>query len=96
METKELMIGDKVMVKVLSQIPEPMYSTLGQLMIIQEIYKSSQSHFSMTKRKYCYEYTEYRQYKCCECGRTMHEPTSHYCNGQYRKYNLKFKKYETI
>ena len=44
----------------------------------------------MTKRKYCYEFTEYRQYKCCECGRTMHEPTSHYCNGEFRKHNLEF------
>lgn len=44
----------------------------------------------MTKRKYCYEYTEYRQYKCCECGRTMHEPVPHICNGQYRKYKLNF------
>ena len=47
----------------------------------------------MTKRKYFYEYTEYRQYKCCECGRTMHEPTPHICNGQYIKHKLKFKKY---
>ena len=44
----------------------------------------------MTKRKYHYEFSEYRQYKCCECGRTMHEPTPHYCNGQYRKYKLNF------
>ena len=47
----------------------------------------------MTKRKYFYEFTEYRQYKCCLCGRTMHEPTPHICNGQYRKYKLKFNKY---
>ena len=46
----------------------------------------------MTKRKYCYEYTDYRQYKCCECGRTMHEPAPHICNGQYRKYKIKFVK----
>lgn len=46
----------------------------------------------MTKKKYCYEYTEYRQYKCCECGRTMHEPTPHYCNRQYRKHKLIFMK----
>ena len=46
----------------------------------------------MTKKKYCYEYTEYRQYKCCLCGRTMHKPTPHICNGQYRKHNLKFTK----
>ena len=46
----------------------------------------------MTKRKYCNEFTEHRQFKCCECGRTMHEPTPHYCNGQYRKYNLEFLK----
>lgn len=44
----------------------------------------------MTKRKYCYEFTKYRQYKCCICGRTMHEPTPHICNGQYRKHNLEF------
>lgn len=50
----------------------------------------------MSKKSYCYEFTEYRQYKCCECGRTMHEPTSHYCNGNYRKHNLTFKKYETV
>ena len=31
----------------------------------------------MSKRKHCYEYTEHRQYKCCECGRTMHKPTKH-------------------
>lgn len=48
----------------------------------------------MSKRKHCYEYTEHRQYKCCECGRTMHKPTPHICNGQYRKHNLKFVKYE--
>ena len=46
----------------------------------------------MTKKKYCYEFTEYRQYKCSECGRTMHKPTPHYCNGQYRKYKLNFLK----
>ena len=46
----------------------------------------------MTKKKYCYELSEYRQYKCCECGRTMHEPASRYCNGQYRKYKLNFLK----
>ena len=46
----------------------------------------------MTKRKYCYEFTEYRQFKCCQCGRTMHKPTPHYCNGQYRKYKLNFLK----
>lgn len=46
----------------------------------------------MTKRKYCYEFTEHSPYKCCECGRTMHEPTAHYCNGQYRKHNLEFLK----
>lgn len=50
----------------------------------------------MSKRKYCYEFSEYRQYKCSECGRTMHEPTSHYCNGQYRKHKLNFEKYETV
>ena len=44
----------------------------------------------MTKRKYSYEFSEYRQYKCCRCGRTMHEPTPHICNGQYSKYNLEF------
>ena len=27
----------------------------------------------MSKRKYCYEFTEHRQYKCCECDRTMHK-----------------------
>ena len=43
------------------------------------------------KRKYCYKFTEYRQYKCCECGRTMHEPKPHICNGQYRKHKMKFK-----
>lgn len=48
----------------------------------------------MSKRKYCYEYTEYRQYKCCECGRTMHEPAPHICNRQYRKHKIKFVKYE--
>ena len=46
------------------------------------------------KRKYCYEFTEYRQYKCCECGRTMHEPTPHLCNGQYRKHKMKFERKE--
>lgn len=46
----------------------------------------------MTKKKYHYEFTEYRQYKCCLCGRTMHKPTPHICNGQYRKHNLKFTK----
>lgn len=44
----------------------------------------------MTKRKYSYEFSEYRQYKCCRCGRTMHEPTPHICNGQYCKHNLEF------
>lgn len=44
----------------------------------------------MTKRKYFYEFTEYRQYKCCECGRTMHEQTPHICNGKYIKHNLIF------
>ena len=48
----------------------------------------------MSKRKYCYEYTEHRQYKCCECGRTMHKPTPHICNGQYRKHKLHFVKYD--
>ena len=46
----------------------------------------------MTKKKYRYEFTEHRQYKCSECGRTMYEPTPHYCNGQYRKHNLEFLK----
>ena len=46
----------------------------------------------MSKRQYCYEFTEQRQYKCCECGRTMHAPTSHFCNGQYRKHKLNFTK----
>lgn len=46
----------------------------------------------MTKKKYCYEYTEYRQYKCCLCGRTMHKPTPHICNRQYIKHNLIFMK----
>ena len=46
----------------------------------------------MTKRKYCYEFTEHRQYKGCECGRTIHEPVPHHCNGQYRKHNLDFLK----
>ena len=46
----------------------------------------------MTKRKYCYEFTEYRQYKCCLCGRTMHDPTPHICNGQYIKHKLIFLK----
>ena len=50
----------------------------------------------MSKKLYCYERTEYQQYKCCECGRTMHEPTSHHCNGEFRKHNLTFKKDETI
>ena len=48
----------------------------------------------MTKKKHCYEYTEHRQYKCCECGRTMHEPAPHICNGQYRKHKLHFVKYD--
>ena len=50
----------------------------------------------MSNKKYCYEYTEYRQYKCCECGRPMREPTPPFCNGQDRKHKLKFKrkKYE--
>ena len=46
----------------------------------------------MYKKKYFYEFTEYRQYKCCLCGRTMHKPTPHICNRQYRKHNLKFTK----
>lgn len=46
----------------------------------------------MSKKKYCYEFTEYRQYKCCLCGRTMHEPVPHYCNGQYIKHKLIFLK----
>ena len=46
----------------------------------------------MSKKKCFYEFTEYRQYKCCLCGRTMHEPTPHICNGQYRKHNLIFMK----
>ena len=46
----------------------------------------------MTKKKYYYEFTEHRQYKCCECGRTMHKPTPHFCNGQYRKHKLNFLK----
>ena len=49
METKELMIGDKVIVKVPSQIPVPMYCTLGLLMIIQGLCKSSLSH---SRQKY--------------------------------------------
>ena len=32
----------------------------------------------MSKRKCCYEFTEHRQYKCCECGRTTHKPKPHY------------------
>ena len=48
----------------------------------------------MTKKKHCYEYTEHRQYKCCECGRTMLKPTPHICNGQYRKHKLHFVKYD--
>ena len=44
----------------------------------------------MTKRKHHYDFSEYRQYECSECGRTMHEPTPHYCNGQYRKHKLNF------
>lgn len=46
----------------------------------------------MSKRKLCYEFTEHRQYKCCECGRTMHKPTPHYCKGEYRKHKLNFLK----
>lgn len=46
----------------------------------------------MSNKQYQYEYTEYRQHKCCECGRTMHEPTPHICNGKYRKYKLNFVK----
>lgn len=46
----------------------------------------------MSKKKYHYEFTEYRQYKCCLCGRTMHEPTPHVCNGQYIKHKLIFTK----
>ena len=48
----------------------------------------------MSKKKHCYEYTEHRQYKCCECGRTMLKPTPHICNGQYRKHKLHFVKYD--
>ncbi len=48
----------------------------------------------MSNKQYHYEYTEYRQYKCCECRRTMHEPTSHFCNGQYIKHKMKFEKKE--
>ena len=43
-------------------------------------------------RKYCYELSEHRPYKCCECGRTMYEPRPHICNGQYRKHKLNFLK----
>ena len=50
----------------------------------------------MSKRKYYYEFTEYRQYKCCRCNRTMHNPIPHICNGQFRKHNLKFIKYEIV
>ena len=50
----------------------------------------------MTKRKYCYDFSEHRQYKCCECGWTMNKPIPHYCNGQYRKRKLNFEKYETV
>lgn len=46
----------------------------------------------MTKKKYHYEFTEYRQYKCCLCGRTMHKPTPHMCNRQYIKHKLIFMK----
>lgn len=46
----------------------------------------------MTKKKYHYEFTEYRQYKCCLCGRTMHKPTPHICNRQYIKHKLIFLK----
>ena len=49
----------------------------------------------MSKRKFCYEFTDNRQYKCCICGRTMHDPKPHICNGQYRKRKLNFKNYET-
>lgn len=50
-----------------------------------------------SKRKYCYEFSEHRQYKCCKCGRTMHAPVPHYCIGGYRKHKLIFFKqdYET-
>lgn len=44
----------------------------------------------MSKKKYFYEFTEYRQYKCCLCGRTMHKPTPHICNRQYIKHKLIF------
>ena len=44
MKPTDLMIKDWVMVKVLSQIPILMYCTLGLLMIIQGMCKSSQSH----------------------------------------------------
>ena len=47
---------------------------------------------SMSNKKYCYEFTEYRQYKCCLCGRTMHKPTPHICNRQYIKHKLIFMK----
>ena len=50
----------------------------------------------MSKRKFCYEFTDNRQYKCYICGRTMHDPKPHICNGQYRKHKLNFKKYESI
>ena len=50
----------------------------------------------MSNRKFCYEFTDNRQYKCCTCGRTMHDPKPHICNGQYRKRKLNFKKYESI
>lgn len=46
----------------------------------------------MSKKKYHYEFTEYRQYKCCLCGRTMHKPTPHICNRQYIKHKLIFMK----
>ena len=46
----------------------------------------------MSKRKYHYEFTEYRQYKCCLCGRTMYKPTPHICNRQYIKHKLIFMK----
>ena len=52
--------------------------------------KIIQNNYDM--RKYCYELSEHRPYKCRECGRTMHEPTPHICNGQYRKHKLNFLK----
>lgn len=41
---------------------------------------------SKNSTKWHYEFTDWCKYKCLECGRTMHEPSPHICNGQFKKH----------